>query len=278
MATLLVSACAKPVAKFSSDLSNNSAAATIKFANQSTKSESYVWDFGDGNTSTETNPSHRYSSSGNYLVTLQASSKDKIAVDSQFLQILAPTACMVEISTSYGNILLSLSDKTPLHRDNFYALVEDEFYHDLIFHRIIDGFVVQGGDPTGIGTGGPGHVIPAEFDQGLAHVRGALAAARTPDKENPERNSNGSQFYIVSGRPVTELELDKMQVRKGISYSSEIRQAYLDHGGLPILDANYTVFGQVEQGMEVIDALSRVATDDSDRPKEELLMKIRVIN
>jgi len=285
-AALLMSACAKPVAKFTSDLSDNTAPATVKFANESVKAETYLWDFGDGKTSTDANPSHRYSTSGNFLVTLKASAKDKVALDSQRIQIIGPINCMVEITTPYGKMVVKLSDKTPGHRDNFIKLVEEGFYNDLLFHRVIDGFMVQGGDPTSrnadkganLGSGGPGYQIPAEFDQELAHVKGALAAARTGDAGNPERKSSGSQFYIVSGRPVEDRDLDGMQTRKGITYSSETRKAYLENGGVPFLDADYTVFGQVVEGMDVIDAIGKVATGRQDRPIEDVTMQIRVIN
>lgn len=286
VALLLLSACAKPVAKFTSDIRDNTAPATVKFANESVKAETYLWDFGDGKTSTDLNPSHRYTSSGNYLVTLKASAKDKMALDSQRIQIIGPINCMVEITTPYGKMVVSLSDKTPGHRDNFIKLVEEGFYNDLLFHRVIDGFMVQGGDPTSrgagkqamLGSGGPGYQIPAEFNQELAHVKGALAAARTGDAGNPERKSSGSQFYIVSGRPVEERDLDGMQVRKGITYSSETRKAYLENGGVPFLDADYTVFGQVVEGLDVIDAIAKAATDGRDRPIEDVTMQIRVIN
>ena len=286
VAAVLLSACAKPVAKFTSDVSDNTAPATVKFANESSKAETYLWDFGDGKTSTDPNPSHRYTVSGNYLVTLQASAKDKTALDSHRIQIIGPINCMVEITTPYGKMVVSLSDKTPGHRDNFIKLVEEGFYNDLLFHRVIDGFMVQGGDPTSrgadknarLGMGGPGYQIPAEFDQELAHVKGALAAARTGDAGNPERKSSGSQFYIVSGRPVEDRDLDAMQTRKGITYSSETRKAYLENGGVPFLDADYTVFGQVVEGLEVIDAIAKSATGPQDRPVEDVTMQIRVIN
>ncbi|MFK8056199.1 MAG: peptidylprolyl isomerase [Saprospiraceae bacterium] len=285
-ATILFSACAKPIAKFTSDLSDNTAPATVKFANESVKAETYIWDFGDGKTSTEPNPSHRYTVSGNYLVTLQASAKDKMAIDSHRIQIIGPINCMVEITTPYGKMVVSLSDKTPGHRDNFIKLVEEGFYNDLLFHRVIDGFMIQGGDPTSrgaskqtnLGSGGPGYQIPAEFNEELAHVKGALAAARTGDAGNPERKSSGSQFYIVGGRPVADRDLDGMQTRKGITYTSETRKAYLENGGVPFLDADYTVFGQVVEGLEVIDAISKVATSGQDRPQEDVTMQVRVIN
>jgi len=105
---MLLSACAKPVAKFTTDLSDNTAPATVKFANESTKAETYLWDFGDGKTSSEANPSHRYSTSGNFLVTLKASAKDKMALDSQRIQIIGPINCMVEITTPYGKMVVSL--------------------------------------------------------------------------------------------------------------------------------------------------------------------------
>jgi peptidyl-prolyl cis-trans isomerase B (cyclophilin B) len=193
---------------------------------------------------------------------------------------------MVEITTPFGKMVVELSDKTPLHRDNFIKLVEEGFYEDLLFHRVIDGFMLQGGDPESrgaapnamLGSGGPGYQIPAEFDQELAHVKGALAAARTGDAVNPERKSSGSQFYIVSGRPVSNEDLDGMQNRKGITYSSSTREAYLRDGGVPFLDADYTVFGQVVEGMDVIDKIAAAKTNGRDRPTEDITMKMRVIN
>ena len=286
VAVALVSACGKPVAEFVTLADDKTAPADVRFENRSTKAESYTWDFGDGATSTEPNPQHRYSTSGNYLITLQAAKGDKVSVDSQRLLIIAPPICMVEITTPHGKMLVQLSNKTPQHRDNFIKLAEEGFYDGLLFHRVIDGFMLQGGDPQSkgakpgapLGSGGPGYQIPAEFDESLAHVKGALAAARTGDAVNPQRKSSGSQFYIVSGRDVSEQDLKQMEARKGITYDKETREAYLERGGVPFLDADYTVFGHVVEGFDVIDKIAAVATGRSDRPEEDVTMQVRVIN
>jgi Peptidyl-prolyl cis-trans isomerase (rotamase) - cyclophilin family len=159
----------------------------VEFVNKSERAVTYLWDFGDGKQSEQSSPQHRYTTSGNYLVTLRATGKKgRVDLDSHRVQILSPLHCMVEISTSYGKMIIALSDKTPQHRDNFIKLVEEGFYNDLLFHRVIDGFMIQGGDPDSrgarqgqtLGSGGPGYQIPAEFNESLAHVKGALAAAR----------------------------------------------------------------------------------------------------
>jgi peptidyl-prolyl cis-trans isomerase B (cyclophilin B) len=180
---------------------------------------------------------------------------------------------------------LKLSDETPQHRDNFIKLAEEGYYDGLIFHRVINGFMIQGGDPNSrnaapgaqLGSGGPGYQVPAEFVDDLVHVKGAIAAARTGDNVNPQKMSSGSQFYIVHGKPMTEQELTMMESRKGIRYTPAQREAYLTHGGTPFLDRDYTVFGQVIEGLEVIDKIAASATDRGDRPKEDITMKIVVI-
>lgn len=281
-----LAACAKPVAKFTvASKGELTATVPIQFQNNSKKADSYYWDFGDGQNSSEEAPNHQYWSSGNYLVKLIAKRNDKVSVDSQLVQIIGPVACLIEINTKYGKMVLELSDKTPKHRDNFIKLVEDGFYNDLLFHRVIDGFMIQGGDPNSknaekgqpLGSGGPGYQIPAEFTQDLAHVKGALAAARTGDAVNPERKSSGSQFYIVTGRPVSEADLDKMEIRKNIKYSASLRQEYVEKGGVPFLDADYTVFGKIVEGLDVIDQIAKAKTDGRDRPVEDVKMEVKLI-
>ena len=281
----LLSACAKPVAEFAARVPEEPAPAEVTFANLSRDAEAYVWDFGDGDTSHVAQPAHRYAASGNYLVTLTARRGDRTAVDSQRVQILAPIACLIEITTPLGRMVAQLSDETPAHRDNFVKLAEEGYYDGLLFHRVIDGFMVQGGDPDSrgaspgrrLGGGGPGYQVDAEFVESLAHVKGALAAARTGDAVNPQRRSSGSQFYIVTGRPVTAAELDQMEARKGIRYDPETREAYLRDGGVPFLDADYTVYGRVIEGLDVLDAIGGVVTGAADRPAEDVTMQVRVI-
>ncbi|HKK79801.1 MAG TPA: peptidylprolyl isomerase, partial [Phaeodactylibacter sp.] len=201
------------------------------------------------------------------------------------IEVNPPDACLVEIQTEYGNMLVQLYDATPQHQDNFLKLAQDGFYDSLLFHRVINNFMIQGGDPDSkgakpgkpLGSGGPGYTIPAEFVDSLIHVKGALSAARTGDAVNPERRSSGSQFYIVHGQPQTEQELAMIEARKGIRYTSEQKQAYMEQGGTPFLDQDYTVFGRVIEGLEVIDKIATVPTDQRDRPKEDVRMKVRVI-
>ena len=285
-ATLVLASCSRPVARFAIQAPDTTAPATVRFENDSERAETYLWDFGDGNTSDQASPEHRYTTSGNYVVTLRAMRKRRGAVATERLQLIGPLACMVEITTPYGTMLVSLSDKTPAHRDNFIKLVEEGFYEDLLFHRVIDGFMLQGGDPNSrgagpmaqLGSGGPGYNVPAEFTPELAHVKGALAAARLGDQANPTKQSSGSQFYIVSGRPTSEAELQRMEATKDIRYNPETRAAYLENGGVPFLDAEYTVFGQVVEGMDVIDKIASAKTLRGDRPVEDVTMKMRVVN
>ena len=186
------------------------------------------------------------------------------------------------ISTDFGDITIVLYDHTPNHRDNFIKLVKEKYYDDLLFHRVMSGFMIQGGDPNSkgaapgvqLGNGGPGYTIPAEI--GSPHFRGALAAARTPTGVNPQRESSGSQFYIVQGRNVRDSELDMIENRWGIKYSPEQRALYKQIGGRPDLDMDYSVFGEVVSGIEVIDKIAAVQTAPGDRPVEDVKMRIRL--
>lgn len=281
----LAAACSRPVAKFTYS-GESVAPAEIKFENQSEKAVTYQWDFGDGNTSEEAEPSHRYRSSGNYLIKLTAvNEKGKKKVKEERLVVNAPTTCLIELETAYGNMIIQLYDATPKHQENFIKLAEEGFYDGLLFHRVIDGFMVQGGDPKSknarkgqpLGSGGPGYTVPAEFVDSLVHVRGALAAARMGDNVNPEKASSGSQFYIVHGRKVNEEALNRIESQKGVRYSKKQREIYREKGGTPFLDREYTVFGQVVEGLDVIDKIAKSQTDNRDRPVENVEMKIRVI-
>lgn len=282
---LLVS-CGRPVAKFSYD-GKTKAATPIQFNNESEKAERYEWDFGDGNTSEEASPAHRYMSSGNYLVRMRAfDNKDKVQEKKMRIIVDAPELCLIEMQTPYGSILLHLYDSTPKHQDNFVKLAEQEFFDSLLFHRVIQGFMIQGGDPQSknaqkgmpLGMGGPGYTIPGEFVDSLVHIRGALAAARLPDNVNPKKNSSGSQFYIVQGRPITEKELDKLEAQKDRRYSKAQREAYMSAGGTPQLDGDYTIFGRVIEGMDIIDKIAEIKTDPRNRPMENIWMIIRPVH
>jgi len=185
------------------------------------------------------------------------------------------------IETEYGNITIELYDSTPLHRDNFIKLVKEEYYDDLLFHRIISGFMIQGGDPDSrgaapgqrLGGGGPGYTIPQEI--GAPHIKGTLAAARTT---NPEKNSSGSQFYITHGNIQSDAALDRIEAKWGFKYNAAQREKYKTIGGAPNLDMDYTVYGEVIEGLDVVDKIAAVQKAPSDRPVEDVKMKIRLVD
>ena len=189
---------------------------------------------------------------------------------------------LVKISTEYGDMVIKLYNGTPLHRDNFIKLVKGHFYDSLLFHRVIKDFMIQGGDPDSkgaapgqmLGNGGPGYTIPAEFHKEYFHKKGVLAAAREGDNVNPEKASSGSQFYIVQGRKWTNTELNTMEQRMGYLIPWEQKEVYMSIGGTPHLDRAYTVFGEVISGMEVIDKIAAVKTDQMARPVEDVKMSI----
>lgn len=285
VAGFLIQSCSKPIAAFSVQEGTQHAPANVKFHNESQKAKSYEWDFGDGKMTKDTSPEHRYTASGNYIVTLKAISGTKKNESKQVIQVQAPHDCLVQIETAFGNMTIQLYDATPQHRDNFIKLVEEGYYNDLLFHRVISGFMIQGGDPmsrnsnpaVGLGGGGPGYEVPAEFVDTLIHVKGALAAARTGDGVNPEKKSSGSQFYIVDGKPVTEAQLDQYEASKNFHYSMENRADYLKYGGTPFLDREYTIFGRVVEGLDVIDKIAAQKTGRGDRPEKDVKMKMKVI-
>lgn len=196
---------------------------------------------------------------------------------------------IVRIETSVGNIRVALSDDTPLHRDNFLKLAREGFYNGTLFHRCIKNFMIQGGDPDSrgaapgklLGDGGPGYTIPAEFCLPyLYHWRGALAAAREPDDVNPEKESSGSQFYIVYGKKQAPADIKKVRTmleEKGIELTPQMIDDYYMRGGTPHLDGGYTVFGEVIEGMEVVKSIQGVATDKNDRPLEDIIIRRMVV-
>lgn len=242
---------------------------------------------------------------------------------------------IVLIQTEYGDIKLRLYDETPLHKENFIKLADKGYYDGTLFHRVIDGFMIQGGDPDSkkakagkmLGEGGPGYQLKAEIKSNLFHKKGVIAAAREGDKVNPKRKSAGSQFYLTQGRVYEEDEIkdlaDKINTRrrsmifeklkgeksavlerlqqKGdmiklqeevsklnedvdklfeqdkLVLSKEQIDAYTTIGGVPHLDGLYTVFGEVIEGLDVIDKIAAVKTDNNDRPLEDIKMKVKVL-
>lgn len=243
---------------------------------------------------------------------------------------------MVKIETEFGTIKIKLYNETPLHRDNFINLTNDGFYTDLLFHRVIPGFMVQGGDPTSknaepgkiLGGGDLGYTIPAEINPKFFHRRGVLAAAREGDQVNPQKKSSASQFYILQGKVFRPGELDSLQMKleesrkmsmmqirvkaiepelnklsnegkqdelmarlnairdtvsaesaklPPIQFSEEQKKAYTTVGGYPSLDNNYTIFGEVIEGMDVIDKIAQQPTDKNNRPQKDIKFSIKII-
>ena len=242
------------------------------------------------------------------------------------------------IETEFGNMKIKLYDETPLHKANFDSLVQEKYFDGTLFHRIIKGFMVQGGDPDSktatpgqsLGTGGPGYTIPAEFVDSLIHKKGVLAAARQGDQANPLKASSGSQFYIVQGKTVSAAELNQMETMVNnskrqqlgyalfnapenqdiknqvvyhqslrntdsvnfyankieallndtfpkikFSYSEKAKQIYSTQGGTPQLDGSYTAFGEVIEGLDILDSIAKVAVDPRDRPLSDLKITIK---
>jgi len=190
----------------------------------------------------------------------------------------------VKIVTSKGTIVVLLSDKTPKHRDNFIKLVKQKFYDSIIFHRVIKDFMIQAGDPDTrkpepgkrYGSGGLKYTIPAEFDTSLFHKRGVLAAARD---NNPEKASSSCQFYIVQGKKHTDSSLNEVETKRlaGRKIPLNHREVYKTIGGSPHLDQNYTIFGVVIKGMDVVDKIANGTRDQYDRPKEDVrIIKMRL--
>ena len=197
-------------------------------------------------------------------------------------------ATKLKIKTTEGEIIVRLYDETPKHRDNFIKLAKEGYFDGTLFHRVIKDFMIQGGDPDSknapagkmLGTGGPDYTISAEFVYPqLFHKRGALSAARLGDEVNRERESSGSQFYIVWGKTCTRGMLNKAQdildknTNGEVRITKEMEDVYQTQGGVPRLDGQYTVFGEVVQGLDVVERIQAVKTDNNDRP----LVDVRII-
>jgi len=197
----------------------------------------------------------------------------------------------VLMQTTMGDMVIRLSDSTPLHRDNFLKLVKVGFYDSLLFHRVIKYFMIQGGDPNSkraeagkpLGDGSPGYTVPAEFRKTLFHKKGALAAARMGDNINPAKESSGSQFYIAQGKVFTDAGLDSVETFRlnGRKIPAEQREVYKTIGGTPHLDQGYTVYGEVVKGLDVLDNIAAVQTSrgqDRDRPLQDVrIIKAKLI-
>ena len=201
------------------------------------------------------------------------------------LGAFAQTKTKVQISTEFGDMIIELHNDTPLHRDNFIKNVSNGWYDGTLFHRVLPYFMIQGGDPNSIGAGADQALgvdrcvkIPAEIKPHYFHKKGALAAARMPDNINPERVSSGCQFFIVQGYKHSKAQLDGA----GKEIPPKQRAWYKAVGGYPFLDGDYTIFGQVIEGLEVLDLISAMPTHQTggikDRPTEDVAMTIKIID
>lgn len=190
---------------------------------------------------------------------------------------------LVQIETNFGNMKLKLYDSTPKHKENFLKLIKEGYYNDLLFHRVIKDFMMQGGDPgsknappgVSLGNGGPGYTISSEI--GAKHFKGALAAARLGDQLNPKKESSGSQFYIVQGKPFGRNDVVAMTAGKNVVYTEADFKKYETIGGAPFLDGDYTVFGEVIEGLQVVDLICNQQGDPSARPIKDIKMKIKIL-
>ena len=208
------------------------------------------------------------------LEALRTSSNEKIADENRSIKGLV-------LETDMGNITIRLFNETPEYRDNFIRLAKEHFYDSLLIHRVIKNFGIQTGAADTryakkgdvVGYKGPGYTIPSHIVPGLFHKRGMIGSPRKPDTENERRRSDGSQFYIVSGRKYFDSELDDIEKENNYKFSNEQRQAYKTVGGAPHLDGTYTVFGEVISGMDVVDKIVQVETDRDWRPLEDIRLK-----
>jgi len=192
------------------------------------------------------------------------------------VELDAQKTTKVLIHTYLGDITVALYNDTPKHRDNFIRLAKDGFYNGSPFHRVIKGFMIQGGGPPA-GVPEMSDRVPAEFVPAHIHKKGALCAARMGDQVNPKKESSGSQFYIVQGEKATAEQLNQYDQKRTVKYTPEQRTTYTTIGGTPFLDGDYTVFGEVVAGMDVIDKIAAVQTAAGDKPVKEIKMTMKVL-
>lgn len=195
-----------------------------------------------------------------------------------------PTHKYVRIKTNKGECIVMLYNQTPQHRDNFLKLAKEGFYNGTLFHRVIHAFMIQGGDPDSktakpgqaLGEGDLGYTVPAEFRDSLFHKKGVLAAARD---NNPAKASSASQFYIVQGKTFTDAQLDMIETQRlqGRKIPAYQREVYKTLGGTPHLDQNYTTYGEVVQGLEMVDKIASAKTATGDRPVEDVKMEVSIL-
>ncbi len=189
----------------------------------------------------------------------------------------------INIDTYYGRIVVRLYNETPLHRNNFIELVKSGFYDNCLFHRVINNFMIQGGDPNSknsdkgemLGMGGPGYTIPAEIDSRFYHKKGAIAAARQGDAVNPLKASSGSQFYIVQGQVYSNAQINAF-ISMGKVFTEQQIKDYTTIGGTPHLDGEYTVFGEITEGFDVLDKIAALPVDAYNRPLQDVIYTMTI--
>ncbi len=213
------------------------------------------------------------------LESLRSNSNDEVAAENRSIKGLV-------LETSEGDIIIRLFNETNEYRDNFIKLAKENYFDSLLIHRVIKNFGIQSGAADTryaekgdiVGYKGPGYTVPAHIVPGFFHKRGMIGSPRKPDTKNERLRSDGSQFYIISGRKYSDNELDELEKENNYKYSVTQRQAYKTVGGAPHLDGTYTVFGEVISGMEVVDKIVQVKTDDDWRPLEDIrLKKVRIL-
>jgi cyclophilin family peptidyl-prolyl cis-trans isomerase len=218
-----------------------------------------------------------------FSVALLATENDGKVIIQEKINKKMDSSTYVLISTEYGDIKIRLYNETPLHRDNFIKLAQEKFFDSTLFHRVIPTFMIQGGDPQSktakagepLGMGDVGYRVPAEFNKDLIHKRGVLAAARDG---NPQKASSGCQFYITQGKKYSDEELEQIAKVRGITWTDEQKKTYKEIGGTPSLDMNYTVFGEVVSGIEVVDKIVADPRDPRDRPNKDIRMTVKVLD
>jgi len=250
--------------------------------NISTNADRYQWTVNGQVVSESKDYAPLLKESGRYEIVLSASNSDQTSTKTQEVILEASQNCRVLIETSEGEMIFELLEETIGHLANFSELVESGFYKGLLFHRVINDFMIQGGDNK-TRSGGRRYdepsPIPAEINTDFPHYRGALAAARLPDDMNPEKESSGSQFYIVDGRSYNLKKIQDVQKEKYFDYKEEHFATYVERGGAPQLDGEYTVFGYMLMGEEVLEKIAGTDTDKYDRPLNDIkILDVRFLN